>query len=137
MQFLWPGIFICNRWPLKLNQHECWKKMSVFLICWCVKVQYLLSWLCVSAHINIPIAIHSMARYIKSIALQITVWHPDSLNHGNYQFWVPFPTLSEGLVHSTVHHHLRQLYVYLQSGALIFITELQGVILLFTNKDFK
>ncbi len=37
-------------------------------------------------------------------------------------------TLSEGLVHSTVHHHLRQLSVYLQSGALIFISELPGVV---------
>ena len=46
-------------------------------------------------------------------------------------------TLSEGLAHSTVHHHLRQLSVYLQSGALIFISELAGVILLFINKDFK
>ena len=36
-------------------------------------------------------------------------------------------TLSEGLAHSTVHHHLRQLSVYLQSGALIFISELQAV----------
>ncbi len=46
-------------------------------------------------------------------------------------------TLSEGLAHSTVHHHPRQLSVYLQSGAVIFIIELPGVILLFTNKDFK
>ncbi len=36
--------------------------------------------------------------------------------------------LSEGLAHSTVHHHLRQLSVYLQSGALIFISELPGVV---------
>ncbi len=45
-------------------------------------------------------------------------------------------TLSEGLAHSTVHHHLRQLSVYLQSGALIFISELAGVILLFINKEY-
>ena len=46
-------------------------------------------------------------------------------------------TLSEGLVHSTVYNHLRQLSVDLQSGALIFVSELPGVILLFTNKNFK
>ena len=45
-------------------------------------------------------------------------------------------TLSKGLAHSTVHNNLRQLYVHLQSGALIFISELPGVILLFTNKAF-
>ncbi len=39
-------------------------------------------------------------------------------------------TLSEGLVHFTVHNHLRQLSVHLQSCALIFISELPGVILL-------
>ncbi len=37
-------------------------------------------------------------------------------------------TLSEGLAHSTVHNHLRQLSVHPQSGALIFISELPGVI---------
>ena len=47
------------------------------------------------------------------------------------------PTLSEGLAHSTVDSNLKQLSVHLQSGALVFISELQGVILLFTNKDFK
>ncbi len=46
-------------------------------------------------------------------------------------------TLSEGLAHSTVHQHLRQLSVYLQSWALIFISKLSDVILLFTNKEFK
>ncbi len=45
--------------------------------------------------------------------------------------------LSEGLAHSTVHNHLKQLSVDLQSGALIFISELPGVLYLFTNKDFK
>ena len=36
--------------------------------------------------------------------------------------------LSEGLAHSTVHNHHRQLPVYLRSGALIFFSELPGVI---------
>ena len=36
-------------------------------------------------------------------------------------------TLSEGLAHSTVHNHLSHLSVKLQSGALIFISELPGV----------
>ncbi len=31
-------------------------------------------------------------------------------------------TLSEGMAHATVHHHLKQLSVYLQSDALIFIS---------------
>ena len=50
---------------------------------------------------------------------------------------IPVHTLSEGLAHSTVDNHLRQLSVKLQSGALMIISELPGVILLFTNKDFK
>ncbi len=39
-----------------------------------------------------------------------------------------FTTLSEGLAHSTVHDHLKQLSVDLQLGALILISELLGVI---------
>ena len=37
-------------------------------------------------------------------------------------------TLSEGLAQSTVHNHLTQLSVHLQSGTLFFIGELPGVI---------
>ena len=47
------------------------------------------------------------------------------------------PTPSEGLAHSTVYNHFRQLSVDLQSGALIFVSELPGVILLFTQFYFK